>query len=104
MLCETLTSQDTRASKHILLTFGLCTTWKIISVVADKAGELDSVVADAGDVMAKKKDKKKKKKNAAEKEKPTEVESPVEGDAISVENQRVSDYINLAVVWLLVES
>ncbi|VDK87249.1 unnamed protein product [Litomosoides sigmodontis] len=62
-----------------------------VTVDADKAGEVASIAADGGDVMAKKKDKKKKKKSSAEKEKPAEVESPVEVDAISVENQRASD-------------
>lgn len=49
--------------------------------------------------MTKKKDKKKKKKGTTEKEKSAEFESPGEGDALSVENQKVSDYICSVKVW-----
>ncbi|CAG9533239.1 unnamed protein product [Cercopithifilaria johnstoni] len=69
----------------------LSSTIENVTVDADKVGEIAPQAADGGDVMAKKKDKKKKKKNAAEKEKPLELESAVEGDAISVENQKASD-------------
>lgn len=60
------------------------------------------MATDAGDVMAKKKDKKKKKKGVAEKEKSAEFELPIEGDAVSIENQKVSGYICSLEVCFLV--
>uniref|UniRef100_A0A0R3RI29 Eukaryotic translation initiation factor 5B n=1 Tax=Elaeophora elaphi TaxID=1147741 RepID=A0A0R3RI29_9BILA len=64
---------------------------EVQAVDLGKAEETAPAVLDVGDVTAKKKDKKKRKKNASEKEKPAEIESPVEGDAVPVENQKASD-------------
>ncbi|KAL4002852.1 Elongation factor Tu GTP binding domain family protein [Acanthocheilonema viteae] len=69
----------------------ISSTIENVTVDADKAEEIASVTVDAGDVMAKKKDRKKKKKSTAEKEKPAEFESLIEGDAVSMENQKASD-------------
>ncbi|VDP14320.1 unnamed protein product [Onchocerca flexuosa] len=72
---------------------GISYTAEVPAVDADRDGEIATTETDVGDVMTKKKDKKKKKKGTAEKEKSAEFESPAEGDAVSVENQRVSGYI-----------
>uniref|UniRef100_A0A8R1TZD6 Eukaryotic translation initiation factor 5B n=1 Tax=Onchocerca volvulus TaxID=6282 RepID=A0A8R1TZD6_ONCVO len=70
---------------------GISYTTEVQVVDADRGGETATVETDIGDFMTKKKDKKKKKKGATEKEKSAEFESPGEGDALSVENQKASD-------------